>query len=389
MHFAAAVIFKALERLAAGRLTMRLPDGSSRDFGTPDTTLRAEINIHDWRFFRRVLLDGDIGFAESYVDGLCDSPDLPRLIALLAENERLLAVDRKNPLRNLLLKLLHRRRDNSRDGAKRNIHAHYDLGNNFYRLWLDPTMTYSSALYRGDEGLPLEQAQTAKYDRILQQLGVKQGDTVLEIGCGWGGFAEAAARRGLRVTAITISREQLDFARARLEHAGLADRVDLQFRDYRDVQGRYDHIVSIEMVEAVGERYWPDYFAVLKRHLEPGGSALVQAIVIADEFFEGYRRTPDFIQTYIFPGGMLLSPSGMGEQCRRAGLRICELYSFGVDYARTLESWLHRFDMVSDQVAKLGFDERFRRMWRYYLAYCAAGFSTGRTDVLQAQFRPI
>jgi cyclopropane-fatty-acyl-phospholipid synthase len=389
MHFAAAVIFKALERLAAGRLTMRLPDGSSRDFGTSDTTLRAEINIHDWRFFRRVLLDGDIGFAESYVDGLCDSPDLPRLIALLAENERLLAVDRKNPLRNLLLKLLHRRRDNSRDGAKRNIHAHYDLGNSFYRLWLDPTMTYSSALYRGDEGLPLELAQAAKYDRILTQIGAKQGDTVLEIGCGWGGFAEAAARRGLRVTGITISREQLDFARTRLERAGLADRVDLQFRDYRDVQGRYDHIVSIEMVEAVGERYWPDYFAVLKRHLEPGGSALVQTIVIADAFFEGYRRTPDFIQTYIFPGGMLLSPSGIREQCRCAGLKISEFYSFGVDYARTLESWLHRFDMVSDQVAKLGFDERFRRMWRYYLAYCAAGFSTGRTDVLQAHFRPI
>ena len=389
MHFAAAVIFKALERRALGRLTVRLPNGSSRDFGDRDAALRAEINIHDWRFFRRVLLDGDIGFAECYVDGLCDSPDLPRLIALLAENERRLAVDRKNPLRNLLLKLLHRRRDNSRDGAKRNIHAHYDLGNSFYRLWLDSTMTYSSALYKGDEGLPLELAQAAKYDRILEQIGARQGDTVLEIGCGWGGFAEAAARRGLRVTGITISREQLDFARARLERAGLADRVDLQFRDYRDVQGRYDHIVSIEMVEAVGERYWPDYFAALKRHLEPGGSALVQAIVIADAFFEGYRRTPDFIQTYIFPGGMLLSPSGIGEQCRHAGLRISELYSFGVDYARTLESWLHRFDMVSDQVAKLGFDERFRRMWRYYLAYCAAGFSTGRTDVLQAHFRPI
>ena len=389
MHLSAAIIFKALERLAIGRLTMRLPDGTTRVFGMPGAMVEGELNVSDWQFFRRVLLDGDIGFAEAYVDGLCDSPDLPHLIALLAENERLMGVDRKNPLRNLLLKLLHWRRDNSRDGARRNIHAHYDLGNSFYRLWLDPTMTYSSALYDGDETVPLEQAQAAKYDRILRQIDARQGDTVLEIGCGWGGFAEAAARRGLRVTGVTISREQLDFARARLEHAGLADRVDLQFRDYRDIQGRYDHVVSIEMVEAVGERYWPDYFATLKRHLQPGGSALVQAIVIADEFFEGYRRTPDFIQTHIFPGGMLLSPSGLGEQCRRAGLKISGLYSFGVDYARTLETWLHRFDTVSDQVAKLGFDERFRRMWRYYLAYCAAGFSTGRTDVLQAHFRPI
>ena len=191
------------------------------------------------------------------------------------------------------------------------------------------------------------------------------------------------------MTAVTISQRQLHFARQRLQRAGLADRVDLQFRDYRDIEGRYDHIVSIEMVEAVGERYWPDYFAALRRHLAPGGSALVQAIVIADELFDAYRRRPDFIQTYVFPGGMLLSPARLVEQCRMAGLRIAELYGFGLDYARTLEAWLGRFDRVADQVAKLGFDERFRRMWRYYLAYCAAGFATGRTDVLQAQFRPI
>jgi len=190
-----------------------------------------------------------------------------------------------------------------------------------------------------------------KHLRVLTQLGAKQGDTILEIGCGWGGFAEVAARRGMRVTGITISREQLDYARARLERAGLADRVDLQFRDYRDVEGKYDHIVSIEMIEAVGERYWPDYFTVLKRHVAPGGSALVQAIVIADDFFEGYRSRPDFIQTYIFPGGMLLSPQRLGEQCRRAGLKIAELYSFGLDYAHTLETWLGRFDAVSDQSA--------------------------------------
>ena len=335
-----------------------------------------------------MLLDGDIGFAEAYMDGDCDSPDLPGLIALLAENQQALGgmvhpTSAAQPGAQSCCTAAGTIRAPDR---KRNIHAHYDLGNSFYRLWLDPTMSYSSALFDG-ESKSLEAAQAAKYDRMLTQLGAKQGDTILEIGCGWGGFAEMAARRGMRVTAITISREQLEFARERLERAGLADRVELQFRDYRDIEGRYDHIVSIEMIEAVGERYWPDYFAMLKRHVAPGGSALVQAIVIADDFFEGYRSRPDFIQTYIFPGGMLLSPQRLGEQCRRAGLKIAELYSFGLDYAHTLETWLGRFDDVADQVGRLGFDERFRRMWRYYLAYCAAGFSTRRTDVLQAHFK--
>ncbi len=390
MTLAARFVLKALDRLSVGRLTMRLPDGSTRIYGAAGAEPQASVEITDWRFFRKVLVDGDMGFAEAYMDGYCDSPDLPKLISLLAANDRALgSVARTNTVQNLLRKLLHRRRDNSREGSKRNIEAHYDLGNNFYRLWLDPTMSYSSALYEGGKRKSLEAAQTDKYERILAQVGAKQGDSILEIGCGWGGFAETAARRGMRVTGITISREQLDYARERLRRAGLADRVDLQFRDYRDIEGSYDHIVSIEMIEAVGERYWPDYFAALKRHVSPGGSALVQAIVIADEFFDSYRHRPDFIQTYIFPGGMLLSPQRIGEQCRRAGLKIAELYSFGLDYAHTLEAWLGRFDDVAAEVEKLGFDERFRRMWRYYLAYCAAGFSTGRTDVLQAHFRHI
>jgi len=390
MSFAARFVLKSLARLSSGRLTVRLPDGTTCHFGPNQAERRAEIEIRDWRFFRRVLLDGDIGFAEAYMDGLCDTPDLPGLLSLLTDNEKALGgVTRTNVFHGMLLKLLHRRHDNSREGSKRNIHAHYDLGNEFYGLWLDPTMTYSSALYEGAESQALETAQTAKYERILNQLGARQGDSILEIGCGWGGFAEAAARRGMRVTGVTISREQLAYAQARLQRAGLSDRVDLQFRDYRDIEGKYDHIVSIEMIEAVGERYWPDYFAALKRHSVPGGSAIVQAIVIADDLFEGYRRHPDFIQTYVFPGGMLLSPSSLREQCRRAGLKLAEAYSFGLDYARTLETWLGRFDRVADQVSRLGFDERFRRMWRYYLAYCAAGFKTRRTDVLQAHFRHI
>jgi cyclopropane-fatty-acyl-phospholipid synthase len=390
MTIASRFVLKALERLSVGRLILHLPDGTTHRFGGEGAQPQAELHIRDWLFFRRVLLDGDIGFAEAYMEGFCDSPDLPSLIALLAENEKSLgSMAHTNALHDLMLKVLHWQRRNSRRGSRKNIHAHYDLGNEFYRLWLDPTMTYSSALFEGTDGKPLEAAQTAKYERILEQIGAKQGDSILEIGCGWGGFAETAARHGMRVTGITISQQQLEYARARLEHAGLSDRVDLQFRDYRDMEGRYDHIVSIEMVEAVGERYWPDYFAALKRHVAPGGSILVQAIVIADDFFESYRRHPDFIQTYVFPGGMLLSPTSLREQCRQAGLKVAELYSFGRDYARTLETWLGRFDRVADQVTKMGFDERFRRMWRYYLAYCAAGFSTGRTDVLQAHFRHI
>ncbi len=390
MTLAARFVLKALDRFAIGHLTLRLPDSSTRVFGNPAAEPAADLQVNDWRFFRRVLLDGDMGFAEAYMEGLCDSSDLAGLIALLAENEKVLGrMARPNLVHGLLLKLLHRRRDNTRSGARRNIHAHYDLGNEFYRLWLDPSMTYSAALYAGERGKPLEAAQTAKYERILDQIGARQGDSILEIGCGWGGFAETAARRGMRVTGVTISKEQLDYASERLQRAGLADRVDLQFRDYRDMTGRYDHIVSIEMIEAVGERYWPDYFAVLKRHVAPGGSALVQAIVIADELFDSYRRRPDFIQTYVFPGGMLLSQEALREQCRLAGLKVAELYSFGLDYARTLDTWLGRFDRVADQVARLGFDDRFRRMWRYYLAYCAAGFSTRRTDVLQAHFRHI
>jgi cyclopropane-fatty-acyl-phospholipid synthase len=390
MTIASRLVLKALDRLAVGRLTIQLPDGTVRVFGAADAEPAAEIQVKDWRLFRRVLLDGDIGFAEAYMDGYCDSPELPKLIALLAANDKALGhVAHANIFHNIALKLMHWRRDNSREGAKRNIHAHYDLGNNFYGLWLDPTMTYSSALYDGQKNKALDVAQTDKYDRILTQLGAKQGDSILEIGCGWGGFAETAARRGMRVTGVTISREQLAFARERLEKAGLADRVDLQFCDYRDIKGSYDHIVSIEMIEAVGERHWPEYFDTLKRHVSPGGSAIVQAIVIADDFFEAYRSRPDFIQTYIFPGGMLLSPQRIAEQCRRAGLKIAELYSFGLDYAHTLETWLGRFDSVADQIATLGFDERFRRMWRFYLAYCAAGFSTGRTDVLQAHFKHI
>jgi len=386
MPLAARVVLTAVARLEVGSLALTLPNGRQHRFQGHQPGPNAEIVVKDWRLFASVVRGGDMAFAEAYMDGWFDTADLPSLLTLGALNEAALEkAFQATWLRRALWRLLHLRRNNSKRGSARNISAHYDLGNAFYALWLDRSMTYSSALYAADAETSLEQAQQAKYARILDRLGARQGDSILEIGCGWGGFAEMAARRGARVHGITISREQLDFARARLERQDLAHNAELEFRDYRDVQGQYDHIVSIEMIEAVGEKYWPRYFAALARHLRPGGKALVQAITIADQAFEQYRRGTDFIQRHIFPGGMLLSRQKLSEQARAAGLKLADAYAFGQDYARTLSAWLERFDAMSEKVRQMGFDERFQRMWRYYLAYCIAGFSTGRTDVLQAE----
>jgi cyclopropane-fatty-acyl-phospholipid synthase len=386
MPWPARAVLAALQRLQAGSLSLILPDGSTRRVDGAEAGPQADLTVKDWSLFARVLRGGDMAFAEAYIAGQCESSDLAALLTLAAINQAHIEdAFQANWWRRALWRLLHLRRKNSRAGARRNIRAHYDLGNDFYALWLDAGMTYSSALYEGEKARSLEQAQTAKYGRILDRLGVRQGDSVLEIGCGWGGFAEAAAKRGARVKAITISNQQLDHARKRIADADLAHAVDIDFRDYRDLQGTYDHIVSIEMIEAVGERYWPDYFSVLRRHLKPGGKALVQVITIADRAFEQYRRSTDFIQRHVFPGGMLLSPAKLEEQARAAGLRLGDAYGFGMDYARTLAAWLERFDAVREKVRGLGFDDRFARLWRYYLAYCIAGFASGRTDVLQAE----
>ena len=361
MTIASRFVLKALERLSVGRLTIRLPTARHAASAAKAPSPRPSSHVRDWRFFRRVLLDGDIGFAEAYMEGFCDSPDLAGLIALLAENEKSLGrMAHTNALHDLALKLLHRRRRNSRRGSRKNIHAHYDLGNEFYRLWLDPTMTYSSALYEGTR----RQAARSRADRQVRahprpdrrQAGRQHPGDRLRLGRlrrDGGAPRHAGHRRHDLPAAARLC------PRSGWSAPASADRVDLQFRDYRDIEGRYDHIVSIEMIEAVGERYWPDYFAALKRHVAPGGSILVQAIVIADDFFESYRRHPDFIQTYVFPGGMLLSPTSLREQCRQAGLKVAELYSFGLDYARTLETWLGRFDRVADQVAETGLRRAF------------------------------
>lgn len=381
------LLFSALSRLSVGSVQVTLPDGRSHLFRGGAPGPHGALTLTDWRSLSLLVRSGDIGFAEGYVRGYWTSPDLTRLIEVAALNmDEIEATLAGKGWMRALYRLRHLLRPNTRRGSRRNVHRHYDLGNDFYARWLDPGMTYSSAMFDGDPERPLERAQEAKYERILARLDPAPGDTVLEIGCGWGGFAEYAARtRGCRVHGITVSRQQLAYARERIERAGLADRVRLEFRDYRDLAGEYDHIASIEMFEAVGERYWPAFFRTLGRSLRRGGRAVVQTITIASHRFEQYRRTPDFIQQYIFPGGMLPSPAAFGAEVRAAGLAVRGVYSFGMDYAETLRRWREAFNAAAGEIRRLGFDARFQRIWDYYLAYCEAGFRTRNTDVMQVE----
>lgn len=369
-------VFALLEKLSAGLLEVRLPDGSCALFGSGEGGV--SLQVHDVAMFGRVLARGDIGLAEAYLDGHWDSPDLTGLLALLARNRAALTAAVYGSWRQLLAaRLRHWFNRNSRTGSKRNIMAHYDLGNDFYRLWLDPGMSYSAALYQAADQGSLLAAQEAKYRRILECLQARAGDSVLEIGCGWGGFAEMAAADGLRVTGLTLSPAQLHWAKQRVPQA------DLRLQDYRDTQQQFDHLVSIEMFEAVGERWWPSYFATVAGALKPGGRAVIQSITIRDDLFAAYRRGTDFIQQYIFPGGMLPSRGAFRQAAERQGLRVADEFAFGLDYARTLAAWRASFESHWPQIAALGFDENFRRLWRLYLAYCEAGFLAGNIDVVQ------
>jgi cyclopropane-fatty-acyl-phospholipid synthase len=377
-------LFRLLERLHAGRLDLVLPGGQYIVFTGGAPGQHAELRLGDWGVIGAILKSGDIGFAETYLDGRWETPDLAALLELAAQNRPVLEkAIHGSWIGGLFYRLRHLLRRNTRQGARRNIHAHYDLGNQFYRAWLDDSMTYSSAIFAGRNSLTLSQAQAAKYDRILDRLGVSAGQEILEIGCGWGGFAERAAARGARVRGITISREQLAFAQRRFAEAGIGNLARAELCDYRDARGQYDFVVSIEMFEAVGESYWPAYFRTLRERLRPGGRALVQSIVIDDALFDGYRRGSDFIQQYVFPGGMLPSPSAFREQAAHAGLGVVDAYGFGLDYAETLLRWRERYNAVSAGLRPLGFDERFERLWNFYLAYCEAGFRAGSIDVVQ------
>ena len=388
-HPAVARAFHAvLEKLDHGELAFTAPDGTRTLYRGRHPGPQADLEIADWGVAAAALRAADVGLAECHRDGRLESSDLTALLLLCAANEQALAQRfYARPLVSLYLRLKHFLRTNTRAQAKRNIAAHYDLSNAFYGLWLDPSMTYSAALFDGDAERPLEQAQAAKYARMIELIDPRPGQHVLEIGCGWGGFAAYAAQHhDLRVTGITLSPAQLAFARARIAAAGLADRVEFELVDYRELGGRYDHIVSIEMFEAVGERYWRRYFETLRARLAPGGRAAVQAITIAPEVFPRYRATSDFIREFIFPGGMPAPEERMVADAARAGLACTARQRFGHDYATTLARWRERVQAVSSAIRTLGFDERFLRLWQFYLCYCEAGFRCGRTDVVHLGF---
>ena len=383
-----ARVFAMAQQMNNGRVDFVLPDGRRFRAEGQHPGPVAEMDIHNDDLFARLIREGDLGFCDAYLDGWWSTPDLQAFMDLVhADNEDIYDGFPGMALVRNFEKFRFWLQRNNKTQARRNISYHYDLGNEFYGLWLDDTMTYSSALFEtGQEST--EKAQTAKYKSMVDQMGVKPGDHILEIGCGWGGFAEYAAKeRGLKVTGLTISEEQFRYARERIEKAGLSGSVDFKLQDYRDEQGTYDGIASIEMFEAVGEKYWPVYFETVRDRLKPGKTATLQIITVADRRWQVYKRGVDFIQKYIFPGGMLPSPGALKAQIHRAGLGIERSVEFGHSYSITLRRWHETFNDKWDQVSEMGFDERFRRMWNFYLTSCASTFESSNCDVTQITVR--
>ena len=364
-------------RITKGSLRLQTPEGEVHDFGAGNPT--CEMQIHDWSVVTSIAARGDIGLGETYVAGLWNSPSIVKLTKVALLNfDQLQGYAYASFWSSLKFAVVNRLlRANSQRGAARNIRSHYDVGNEFYQLWLDEGMTYSAGLFTAEDG-DLRRAQDRKNDRILSRLA--GGERVLEVGCGWGGFAERAADSGRHVTGLTISPSQKGYADARLD-----GRAEIVLQDYRKSTGTFDNIVSIEMIEAVGQRYWPTYFATLKARLSSQGRAVIQAITVPDAEFEAYRGSSDFIRHHTFPGGMLLSNAMIADQARRAGLVVGETFAFGADYARTCALWNANLDRQAARITQLGFDERFMRSWHYYLGICTASFAVGRTDVVQVE----
>jgi len=381
----AKLLYRVLGNIDSGVLVFTSPEGLTTRFEGVHSGPHADLRFADWAVAGEVLKSAEIGLAECYRDHRLFTSNMTAFLELCAVNERALEkVFYGKPLVALFFRVKHMLRGNTRSGSKKNISAHYDLSNDFYKLWLDQTMTYSSALFDGKDSLTLEFAQTAKYERILQVLNPTPGESILEIGCGWGGFAEHAAKtRGVKVHGITLSRQQLASAKHRIDEAGLSELATFEFIDYRDVTAQFDHIVSIEMFEAVGERFWPTYFKTVHDRLKPGGRAVIQAITIDEKAFTRYRATSDFIREYIFPGGMLAPVNRFIKDANAAGLEAGAPHMFGLDYAETLRRWHERVNTTVDHIKPLGFDEKFLQLWRFYLSYCEAGFRAGRTDVMQ------
>ncbi|MGI3185069.1 class I SAM-dependent methyltransferase [Nioella aestuarii] len=379
-----AQVFQTVGKLKNGRLEFHLPDGRIFRAEGENPGPLGICEIHDPDVFARLIREGDLGFCDAYLEGGWSTPDLQALMdAVHADNDEVYDGFLGMALVRAYEKLRFWMQGNSKRQARKNISYHYDLGNEFYGLWLDDTMTYSSALFdTGQEST--ETAQRAKYAALADKIGVKPGDHLLEIGCGWGGFAEYAAKeRGARITGLTISQEQHDYAVARMERLGLSDRVEIRMQDYRETEGQFDGIASIEMFEAVGEKYWPVFFSTVRDRLKPGAVAALQIITVQDARWQVYKRGVDFIQKYIFPGGMLPCPSVLRQQVDSAGLTFIGSHEFGESYSQTLRRWHETFNDRWDDVAALGFDDRFRRMWNFYLTSCAASFHSGNTDVTQ------
>ena len=389
---AARTALKMLARLKHGSLTVQFPDGSLQRFGSGGAPT-ASLHLHNWKPCSAALRSGDIGFAESYIAGDWSSPHLSDLLQVFIVNRKEVEdAIYGSWLGRLVYRVKHLLNRNTRANSQKNIHAHYDLGNAFYALWLDGTMNYSSAIFESSE-TTMREGQHAKVRRALSMAQVRPGDCVLEIGCGWGALAEMATTEfGASIVGVTLSTEQLAWANARMARVGAADKADLRLQDYRDIgkttpDKPFDAICSIEMVEAVGREYWPEYFQTVARLLKPGGHACVQSIVIADELFERYIRSTDFIQQYIFPGGCLPCPREFRAQADAAGFEVVDEFSFGQDYARTLRLWRDDFLAQESLVLQLGFDKRFIRIWEFYLAYCEAAFVQGNTSVMQFTLR--
>lgn len=377
-------VFARLSKLESGTLDIGLPDGRVFRAKGQKPGKSARVDVVEYDSFARLLREGDLGFSDAYLDGWWTSPDLLALMDVVYDNFTNIGTGFPAAgLARIYENLRHWLNGNSKRQAKKNISYHYDLGNDFYSLWLDKTMTYSSALFKtGQEDL--EKAQIQKYALLCDELDVQKDDHILEIGCGWGGFAEyAASNRGARVRCLTISKEQHDYAIERIKRAGLSDRVEIVMQDYRDEKGTFDKIASIEMFEAVGEKYWPTYFGKVNDCLKTGGKATLQVITIADQYFQNYRKNVDFIQKYIFPGGMLPSPTALRSQAMDAGLEVKNSVEFGHSYSITLRRWYETFNDKWAEISKMGFDARFKRMWDMYLTGCAAGFEYDTTDVTQ------
>jgi cyclopropane-fatty-acyl-phospholipid synthase len=385
--FLEPLVRRFLSRIDVGSLTIELPSGARLVHKGAQAGPQAFLKIHRWRALWRLILLGDVGFAESYITGDWSSRDLPAFIELAARNiEPLLAKIDGTFATRLIGRLRHLAHANTRAGSRKNIAFHYDLGNSFYECWLDESMTYSSALF-GRTFDTLEDAQARKIGRIAELLNVRADSTVLEIGCGWGALATALAERCQRVEGVTLSAEQLAYAKGRVQKAGLEDKVTLELRDYRDITGSFDRIVSIEMIEAVGEAFWPDYFQALYDRLRPGGAVVLQAITIEESRFEAYRQSPDFIQRHVFPGGMLPTKSALLREAKKVGLSFSFSECFGESYARTLSAWRRRFLASRDTIEEMGFSQAFQRMWDYYLSYSEGGFRAGVIDVGLYGFR--